>query len=520
MVEVALHGSPLSGDRRPSSEVGMHLGIYGSRPEVRAVVRAHPPEATGFAVAGEALVADVLREIIFQLGRVPLVPYAKPGSSGVAEGLARFIPHHDAFPPANHGATTIGPSLLVAHQRTESPEHAARILFTACQLGRVNALSDARVRAPLAAPAGAGSCRRPRAGCGGRARRCDHLDGCAPRRCRWRRTSRPFRRERRAEEQMTVTTENPMDAVAALMDERARYEAWLTALESRRASTPAHVYERVHADYQGRLRSVIERLAGRSSELQERVDRLREQATSLRSEEDAYRDERAEAELRAAVGEHTPEQWEEIRERCDGALDRLGTERHDVESELRRVQQILEVATSGSHEAIPAAAARGGARDAGTSRDGRGAADTKATIAQAQEAFRDPAEAGAFDELAFLKSVVGAPKGVAPAPPAPPADVKGPADRPPQSGGAAQGAPARGPSSPRASESPAFGSPQVASPQERGGTSRRPSLESVPAFLKDVPAEQAKTLRCQECGTMNYPTEWYCERCGGELAAM
>jgi hypothetical protein len=312
---------------------------------------------------------------------------------------------------------------------------------------------------------------------------------------------------------MTVTTENPMDAVAALMDERSRYEGWLNALESRRGATPAHVYERVHSDYQGRLRGVIERLAGRSTELQERVDTLREQAASLRAEEDAHRDERAEAELRAAVGEHTPEQWEEIRERCDSVLDRLGGERTEVESELRRVQQILEVATSGSHEAVGAPAPRGGAREAAPPRATRPPADTKAAIAQAQDAFRDPAESGAFDELAFLKSVVDTPRVSGAHGAVTPGDVSirdGGESRASAGGAAAQGTPARAPSA----------TPRGADPVERGSTTRRPSLESVPAFLKDVPSEQVKTLRCQECGTMNYPTEWYCERCGGELAAM
>jgi L-fuculose-phosphate aldolase len=127
----------------------MHLRIYQLRPDVRAVVHAHPPTATGFAVAGEGLVADVLPEIIFLLGRVPLVPYATPGSSELAEGLAPYVPNHDAYLLANHGATTVGPSLLVAHQRMESLEHAARILFTARQLGRVNPLAQAEVQALL-----------------------------------------------------------------------------------------------------------------------------------------------------------------------------------------------------------------------------------------------------------------------------------------------------------------------------------------------------------------------------------
>ena len=153
LVVVTAGGEHVAGSRRPSSELGMHLRIYAMRADVGAVVHAHPPTATGFAVAGESFVADVLPEIIFQLGRVPLVPYATPGTPAVAEGLAPYILEHDAFLLANHGATTVGESLLVAHQRMESLEHAARILLAARQLGRVTTLAPEQADALLAARA-------------------------------------------------------------------------------------------------------------------------------------------------------------------------------------------------------------------------------------------------------------------------------------------------------------------------------------------------------------------------------
>jgi L-fuculose-phosphate aldolase len=108
-------------------------------------VHAHPPTATGFAVSGEGIDADVLPEVIFLLGRVPLVPYEMPGTAALADRFEPFIGAHDAFLMANHGAVTLGPSLLVAHQRMESLEHAARIVLTARLLGRVNVLSPAQV---------------------------------------------------------------------------------------------------------------------------------------------------------------------------------------------------------------------------------------------------------------------------------------------------------------------------------------------------------------------------------------
>ena len=146
LVVVTLDGRVREGRHAPSSELRMHLRIYQRRPDVDAVVHAHPPAATGFAVAGEAFVAPVLPEVILQLGEVPLVPYATPGSDALADAFEPFLASHDGFLMANHGATTVAPTLTTALQRMESLEHAARILLAARALGRVNELSAADVR--------------------------------------------------------------------------------------------------------------------------------------------------------------------------------------------------------------------------------------------------------------------------------------------------------------------------------------------------------------------------------------
>jgi L-fuculose-phosphate aldolase len=145
LVELALDGKHLRGANRASTEIGMHLRIYQRRPDVHAVVHAHPPIATGFSVAGESFAECVLPEMIFQVGRVPLLPYATPGSPQVAEAFDPYLSDHDAFLLANHGATTLGPTLSIAHQRMESLEHSARILLTARLLGRVNTLAPSQV---------------------------------------------------------------------------------------------------------------------------------------------------------------------------------------------------------------------------------------------------------------------------------------------------------------------------------------------------------------------------------------
>jgi L-fuculose-phosphate aldolase len=147
LVLVGGDGSVHDGRRAPSSELRMHLRIYARRADVFAVVHAHPPTATGFAVAGESFVAPVLPEVILQMGEVPIVPYATPGTDALAECFDPYLDHHEAFLMANHGATTVGATLELAHQRMESLEHAARIILSARMLGRVNELSAADVEA-------------------------------------------------------------------------------------------------------------------------------------------------------------------------------------------------------------------------------------------------------------------------------------------------------------------------------------------------------------------------------------
>ena len=129
----------------------MHLCIYRHRADVRAVVHAHPLVATGFAVAGEAFESPVLPEVVLGLGRVALVPYATPGTETLADQFEPLLTGHDVFLLANHGATTLGPSLAVAYDRMESLEHSARILLAARLLGRVRTLTAEQVRDLVAA---------------------------------------------------------------------------------------------------------------------------------------------------------------------------------------------------------------------------------------------------------------------------------------------------------------------------------------------------------------------------------
>jgi L-fuculose-phosphate aldolase len=147
LVEVSMDGAWSGSGRRPSSELLIHLRLYARRPDIRAVVHAHPPVATAFGVAGESVPATVLPELRYQMGAVALVPYATPGTTALADALEPFVADHDAFVLANHGAVTAGDTLESAHQRMESLEHAAQIIATARTLGRVNELSPANLAA-------------------------------------------------------------------------------------------------------------------------------------------------------------------------------------------------------------------------------------------------------------------------------------------------------------------------------------------------------------------------------------
>jgi L-fuculose-phosphate aldolase len=141
-----LAGCKLSGKLHCTTELGMHLAVYRLRPEVRAVVHAHPPVATGFAAAGRGLNVAVLPEVVVNFGSIPLASYGLPGTAELAESLLPYIPKYNAILMENHGAVAYGEDLWKAYFRMETVEHSARILFVAEMLGGAKALPRAEVR--------------------------------------------------------------------------------------------------------------------------------------------------------------------------------------------------------------------------------------------------------------------------------------------------------------------------------------------------------------------------------------
>src|SRR3984893_17281593 len=151
LVITDLNGTHISGKRKVSSEVAMHLLFYRMRPDVQAICHAHPPTATGFAVAGRDLNYAQLPEVIVGLGQIPLVQYATPGTPELSAAIEPFVPHYDAMLLANHGAVTCGPDLLTAFFRMETIEHSAKITLSAELAGEPALLSSREVAKLMAA---------------------------------------------------------------------------------------------------------------------------------------------------------------------------------------------------------------------------------------------------------------------------------------------------------------------------------------------------------------------------------
>ena len=140
-----LDGKKLAGERDPSSEMQMHLEVYRQRPDAKAVVHAHPPIATGFAVAGIPLDRAVLAEVVTTLGSVPIAEYATPSTKELPEAVRKYVKAHDGMLLANHGALTLGADLFAAYYKMETIEHFAKISFVARTLGGENLLSRKEV---------------------------------------------------------------------------------------------------------------------------------------------------------------------------------------------------------------------------------------------------------------------------------------------------------------------------------------------------------------------------------------
>src|ERR1043165_6335248 len=160
LVVVDMKGKRVPGRRQVSSEIGMHLLIYNSRPDSHGIVHADPPTATGYAAAGLPLNQALVSEIVLSLGCIPLARYATPGTPELVAELEPLVTQYDAILMANHGVVTYGEDLTRAYMKMETVEHFAQIALVTHQLGRqqlltqeeVGKLIDARERYGLSGP--------------------------------------------------------------------------------------------------------------------------------------------------------------------------------------------------------------------------------------------------------------------------------------------------------------------------------------------------------------------------------
>ena len=351
----------------------------------------------------------------------------------------------------------------------------------------------------------------------------------------------------------TGGSESTTSTVGELMEERRRYELWLGALEAKRAETPKHVYSRVHADYTSRLESVIGRLSGQVEGLRSELTTLTTRIASIEEQQHRARDERAEAELRAHVGETTASEWETAEAKADALIADLGRQHVEAEGALARTREFLANAerpatpvvaaapitaspTAGGANTSdePALAPSRGTTNVPIQRTATGQAAAVARLRPlpgreepAGESARPAAEATPepstrapnFDELAFLNSVVDedAQPDTPAYQPTAAAHVE-PVARPAPP-------PSRNPFAQRAQDkiinNDGAAGPRIESKRAAGKSGLAANVSgNNPIVLRDKTTEASKTLKCGECGAANYPTEWYCERCGAELASM
>jgi hypothetical protein len=268
------------------------------------------------------------------------------------------------------------------------------------------------------------------------------------------------------------------------MTERQKYEKWLSDLEAKKDSTPQAVFDRVRADYSARLQEVVDALRSHTTSMQEHARTLMVRLKELEIAEEELREEIAENELRSQVGELSEGEWELQKKKADRMLGKFKDDQEVVAADLNKIREILSGATV-DEEAAP-----------------RRSTD--------------------FDELEFLKSVVGPTTAASATPPTAP--------RQSSQTKAAAAPPSPAPSPPAATAPAPKPEPIVETPaSEQPMQGKAPPPKSAPKLGRseqtsiinntDV-SEQPKTLKCKECGAMNYASEWYCERCGAELAVV
>jgi hypothetical protein len=278
--------------------------------------------------------------------------------------------------------------------------------------------------------------------------------------------------------------------IEALLEQRTQYEEWLAKLDSSGDKAPPAVRQRIRGDYEARLQAVLEQLRGRGSAISEELERHHASQAELDRQRRAAEEALAESEVRHSVGEYTEDEWRRVGDQSRREIEELRAQLRSIGTEITRLTQIQSLVAAPRTAApvsTPAATPRPAPKPE--------LIEQAPFVTHVADPMADPAAppprtapqpppqsepaAAEVDELTFLKSV---------------SDEEPPAPRRTTAGGSSTATSAP----PRASEV------QTATPASSGKAA----------------AAVAKTLKCGDCGTLNRPTEWYCERCGAELAGV
>lgn len=307
-------------------------------------------------------------------------------------------------------------------------------------------------------------------------------------------------------------------AIQRLLEERRQYEAWIARIDAAGGAAPSSVRTRVRSDYEARLNAVTEELKVHAEAARLMAAQRREVRRDLQGKEMAAAERLAEAELRHAVGEYDESQWTQVHKESLAELVSVREELGAIEDDIAQLEELERLVKMRPGAGAPAAApappppaptsqpAVAAGSNTGTSLPRVGSPPrpqapaqpaVPAKDGQKNDAGRAPEKPAMIDELAFLKSVTDDDKrGIGSPGPAPTIRRSGAQFQPVE--------PAPTPSRPASTPTSPVPTPS--------------SVTATPANNDDP--EPVRTLKCRECGTMNLPTEWYCESCGAELAAL
>ncbi|MGH7508598.1 MAG: zinc finger Ran-binding domain-containing protein [Gemmatimonadales bacterium] len=284
---------------------------------------------------------------------------------------------------------------------------------------------------------------------------------------------------------MAKTTTDTEATIEALLEQRAQYEEWLLRLDTSGDKASPAVRQRVRGDYQSRLDAVMEQLRGRSATVAEELERQHASQAELDRERRAAEEALAEAEVRHSVGEYDEGEWRRLSEQSRREIEQLRGRLRGVGAEITRLTEVQSLIAAPRAGAAPAPTAPPRVSRQDAAEEAPLVTHLAEPIDESEAVPHPPPPAPTRaqpdpDELAFLKSV----SDEEPTRPA-----------------------ARRPASP---------APAPAAT----GTQRASEPAAPPAASGKAASGVAKTLKCGECGTLNRPTEWYCERCGAELAGV